>query len=103
MSYALKAILISLAMLFTQGSLYPRAMQVVEFETETDTVVCVDATGLEWAFYGIEDWEIGDLVVCIMDTNETDVITDDSIVEIRYSGYTFPLNKYGMFDMIVDN
>lgn len=86
-----------------QGNAYPRAMQITEFERETDTVVCEDATGLIWAFYGIEDWEIGDLVIATLDDNGTpNRMGDDIIVDVRYSGYTFPLYKYGMFDKISD-
>lgn len=66
--------------------IYPRTMIVSELETETDTVVLRDAVGHEWAFYGIEDWQIGDICSCIMDTNGTEEITDDIIVKTVYNG-----------------
>lgn len=72
------------------GNTYPRAMEVVELETETDTVVCVDAVGLEWAFYGIEDYFVGDIVIATMYDEGTENIYDDSIIDTRYSGYTVP-------------
>lgn len=77
---------------------YPRAMQVVAFERETGTVVCCDATGLEWEFYGIEDWAEGDLVIAMMDDNgTTNTIIDDIIVDVTYSGYTFPPHAYDLY------
>ena len=75
------------------GNTYPRAMEIVSLETETDTVVCVDAVGLEWAFYGIEDYFIGDIVICTMHDNGTQNIYDDSIIDTTFSGYTLPINE----------
>jgi hypothetical protein len=66
--------------------IYPRTMVVSELETETDTVVLRDAVGHTWEFYGIEDWQIGDICSCIMDTNGTEEITDDMIVKTVYNG-----------------
>ena len=70
---------------------YPRAMEIVEFERNTDTVVCVDAVGLEWAFYGIEDWSIGDVVIVMLDNNGTpETMVDDIITDTIFSGYRNP-------------
>ena len=67
---------------------YARVMEVVTLEHDTDEVVCVDAVGYEWAFYGIEDYLEGDLVACVMDDMGTpDTILDDEIIDSRYSGY----------------
>lgn len=92
------SILMAMLMVFTVGKgnvseseIYPRAMEIVEFERETDTVVCVDAVGLEWAFYGIEDWDIGDLVIVMLDNNGTpNTMTDDIITDTIFSGYRCP-------------
>ena len=75
--------------------LYPRAMEIVEFEHDTDTVVCVDAVGLEWAFYGIEDWDIGDLIIVMLDNNGTpNTMVDDIITDTIFSGYRIPDSYY---------
>ena len=94
----MKILVMLLASLFTLShNTYPMAMQVVAFERETDTVVCCDATGLEWAFYGIEDWEVGDLVIAMMDDNGTrETLVDDIITDVTYSGYTFPPHAYDL-------
>ena len=74
----------------TDYNLYSKAAIVTSFETETDTVVVTDFNGFQWAFYGIEDYEIGDVVTMIMsDAGTENTIFDDVILETRYSGYTF--------------
>lgn len=74
----------------TDCNLYSKAAIVTSFETETDTVVVTDFNGFQWAFYGIEDYEIGDVVTMIISNAGTEnSIFDDVILETRYSGYTF--------------
>ena len=96
----MKKLLIALACLMlahspkVEGEIYPRTFMVVNLESETDTVVCIDAVGMEWAFEGIEDWEIGDLVSAIMNDNGTENITDDYFTEIRYAGYISPIESW---------
>lgn len=75
------------------GRLYPRAFVITEFDYENDLVIVEDAVGYIWDFEGIEDWEIGDMVVAIMSDNGTDIITDDYFYEIEWSGYNFPHNQ----------
>lgn len=73
------------------GKYYPRAMVIVDYIEETDEVICEDAVCLEWSFYGKEDLEIGDLVICTMyDECTTETIIDDSIVDVVWSGYIYP-------------
>lgn len=68
--------------------LYARAGVITEFDHENDIVYFMDDVGYTWAFYGIEDWTIGDIVVCIMNDNGTEEIFDDSILSTYYSGNT---------------
>ena len=77
------------------NEVYPRAMEIIAFEEEHDTVVLEDAVGLSWCFYWIEDWEIGDMVIVMLDNNGTpDTITDDIIVDTYFSGYTNPFSVF---------
>lgn len=69
-----------------QSEIYPRTMVVTETNESTDTVVLTDSAGHMWEFYGIEDWIVGDVCSCIMNTNGTKDITDDTIVDMRYNG-----------------
>ena len=61
-------------------------MTITEIEPETDTVICEDSTGNIWDFQGIEDYEIGDQVSCILTDNGTPTIYDDEILSVRYTG-----------------
>lgn len=69
-------------------NLYPRAMEIVEIDTKANEVVCVDALGHEWGFYGSDNLSEGDLVICMIDTKGTDTFSDDEIVDVWWSGYT---------------
>lgn len=88
----LTAIALTLTLTFTgtpaqAHDTYAQAMVVTELDRAQDVVTCTDATGNVWSFYGCEDYAEGDLVACIMDTMGTDTITDDAIIEARYTGY----------------
>lgn len=72
-----------------QQEIYPKTMLVSEIDTACDTVTAVDFNGNEWQFYGVEDWEIDDIVSCIMDTNGTTTIYDDKIVDVRLKPSVF--------------
>lgn len=68
--------------------IYMRTMEVVEIDCTDDIVTCVDSVGYKWSFYGCEDYSIGDLVSCLMDTAGTDDnILDDVILDTSYTGY----------------
>lgn len=68
-------------------SLYATTGVVTETNTTTNTVTFADFNGNEYSFYGVEDWEEGDIVSAIMSDNGTETILDDEIVSVRYSGY----------------
>ena len=70
----------------TNEEIYPRTMIVDEINAETNTVILVDSVGYEWEFEGVEDWEVGDICSCIMNTNGTENIGDDIIVDTKYNG-----------------
>lgn len=88
-------IILALALTLTscqQEEIYPRTMVVYQMNHETDTVTLIDSTRNLWTFQGIEDWEIGDICSCILNTNGTEIITDDTIVTTRYNGQLEDLN-----------
>ena len=67
-------------------SIYPRTAVVTEINRDTNTITVTDNVGYMWQFTETDDWENGDIVSMIMHDNGTDVITDDSIVSVRYHG-----------------
>ena len=66
---------------------YPRTAVVVEIDRPNDTVICMDSVGTLWAFYGVEDWEVGDVVSMILDSRNTCCICDDKVINPRYSSF----------------
>ena len=75
-----------------QEEIYPRTMVVYEINHKLDVVMLKDSTGLIWAFNGVEDWKIGDICSCILNTNGTEIIYDDTIVTTKYNGQLEDLN-----------
>lgn len=69
---------------------YAMTTVVVELDYDNDAVVCVDFNGNEWAFYGIEDWLVGDVATLVMWNAETDIIYDDEVLDVYYSGWFTP-------------
>lgn len=69
------------------GEYYPRTAFVTELDYDRDCVIATDWAGLEWEFFGIEDWMQDDIVSMMMDDNNTpDNIYDDIIVKAYYGG-----------------
>lgn len=69
-----------------KDELYSLTTVVTDINEETDTVLTQDANGFVWCFYGVEDWCIGDIASCVMNTKGTQKIFDDEIISIRYCG-----------------
>ena len=68
---------------------YPQVMTVSFINDFTDYVEVETSTGYTYGFWGVEDYEVGDVVAVTMNDNRTENdITDDKIVEVRFSGYT---------------
>ena len=66
---------------------YPMTARVMEVNYTEDTVTVMTSTGHLFAFYGCEDWQEGDCASLIMEDNGTENITDDEIVQARYSAW----------------
>ena len=67
-----------------KSTLYPETGKVVEICN--DEVVVETCTGNLFAFYGAEDWMIGDCISLIMDGCGTANVKDDVIITVKYSG-----------------
>lgn len=70
-----------------QSSYRVATLEIKMFDAENDIVILEDANGFQYHFEGIEDWHIGDLVSCLMYTQDTPNVYDDEIVQKRYSGF----------------
>ena len=68
-----------------EKNIYPETMIVKE--VKNDLVTIETASGILFQFEGAEDWEVGDICSCIMDSKDTETIYDDEIVRTKYSGW----------------
>lgn len=78
------ATLLALVSACGKSTLYPETGKVVEICN--DEVVVETYTGNLFAFYGAEDWMIGDCISLIMDGCGTAEVNDDIIIAVKYSG-----------------
>ena len=69
-------------------NLYAKVAVVSSIDEAQDIVVCEDTAGLLWAFRGIEDWQVGDCIGLLMDSQGTETVFDDTIVSARYSAWS---------------
>lgn len=66
---------------------YPQTAVVVECDEQHDAVTVRTSFGWLYQFYGIEDFEVGDMVAMMMDDMDTgNSVFDDVIVGVHYVG-----------------
>ena len=70
-----------------RADIYAQTFVIVETDTLHDVITMIDFVGNKWEWNGVEDWICGDLVSALMDDNNTEIIYDDIILNIRYSGW----------------
>lgn len=82
------AALIAALNINSSAALYPETMIITEVNQDKNLVTAETATGFIYSFSGTEDYQVNDLISCIMNDNVTeDNITDDIIVSVQYSGF----------------
>ena len=69
------------------AEIYPQTFIVGMVDPVQDALILIDSMGNEWFWFGIEDYEAGDIVAAIMEDNGTAIIYDDAIITMRYTGY----------------
>lgn len=79
-------LMVLLTMTAAKAETYPEVFVVHEINRETDIMTLIDFNGWMWDVYGVEDYEIGDVVGAIMDDVGTEIIYDDEVQCIRYCG-----------------
>lgn len=72
----------------TYAELYPQIFVVNEIDYSQDSLILTDFNGNDWIWIEVKDYNIGDIVAAIMDDNNTEIIYDDNIINLRYTGYT---------------
>lgn len=81
------ALMVLLTMTAARAETYPAVFVVHEIDYITDTMTLIDFNGWMWDVYGVEDFDIGDVVGAIMDGVGTEIIYDDEIQCIRCCGW----------------
>lgn len=78
--------------------LYPLTGIVTEVEhmEDTDLITMTTANGNQFSWYvdSTDGWYINDLASCIMNSNGTDEVYDDEIVDAHYVGTLDQLSQY---------
>lgn len=69
-----------------ENETYPLTAKVVKTNRKKNVVIVQDYSGNKWKFRGCEDYSKGDVVSMLMDSNGTKNVTDDIILQVRYSG-----------------
>ena len=64
------------------GNLYSKIVTVVNVDRANDVIIIRDNLGYLWEFEDTATWHIGQVCKCVMNTNSTETIFDDSIVSI---------------------
>lgn len=82
--------------------LYPLTGIVTEVEhmEDTDLITMTTANGNQFSWYAdAEDcWSINDLASCIMNSNGTEIVYDDEIVDAHYAGGLKQFAQYARED-----
>ena len=63
---------------------YANIGKVYEIDKNNDLVYFTDGVN-NWGFYGVDDWQLNDVVLVVMYNNNTDTVKDDIIINCRYS------------------
>lgn len=63
---------------------YPLAATVTAIAD--DVVTVTDYSGNTWEFTGVDDWSVDDVCAMVMNSKGTESITDDEIINCKYSG-----------------
>lgn len=69
-----------------ENKTYPLTAKVTKVNKKKNVVTVQDYNGNKWKFRGCEDYSKGDVVSMLMGSNGTKNVTDDIILQVRYSG-----------------
>ena len=84
----MKTLLSYILALIAIFGLSPLTGKVIETNRTTDTVTIALSNGHRYAFAGCSDYEPGDYVSAVLNTNGTTDPTDDEIISAHYAGFS---------------
>lgn len=74
---------------YAASNLYAEAGVVTELDYTADVVTFMDTRGMYWSFYGVEDWQVGDLLCAIFYDAETLDPIDDAVIGATYHAESY--------------
>lgn len=73
-------------------------VQEVDKDMNLVTMTCANGNQFSWYVDSTDDWSINDLASCIMESNGTEIIYDDEIVDAHYAGGLKQFARYARED-----
>ena len=69
------------------ADVYWRGAGVYKLDAKKDVVKLKDADGRKFTLKGVQDWELGDVIMILMWDNDTADVSDDKAVDYRWTGF----------------
>lgn len=69
---------------YNPDNLYAKTAIVTDLNKDDDVVTVTDSSGYMWEFSGCEDWMLNDYCSMVMYDNNTALIFDDVIIDVKY-------------------
>ena len=69
---------------YNPDNLYAKTAIVTDLNKDNDVVTVTDSSGYMWEFSGCEDWMLNDYCSMVMYDNNTALIFDDVIIDVKY-------------------
>ena len=69
---------------YNPDNLYAKTAIVTDLNKDDDVVTVTDSSGYMWEFSGCEDWMLNDYCSMVMYDNNTALIFDDIIIDVKY-------------------
>ena len=74
---------------YAASNLYSKVGMITRLDATKDEVIFTDTRGMVWSFYGVEDWQEGDLLCAIFyDANTMDPY-DDLVIKATYQAWDY--------------
>ena len=74
---------------YAASNLYSKVGVVTQLDAARDEVTFTDTRGMVWSFYGVEDWQEGDLLCAIFYDADTIDPYDDSVIGTTYQAWDY--------------
>jgi hypothetical protein len=74
---------------YAASNLYSKVGMITRLDAAKDEVIFTDTRGMVWSFFGVEDWQEGDLLCAIFYDADTIDPYDDSVIGATYQAWGY--------------